>query len=926
MTTPRRRIETDVMKLLMSDYEVSLVNDNMQEFYVRFHGPEDTPFTGGVWKVHVELPDQYPYKSPSIGFMNKIFHPNIDELSGSVCLDVINQTWSPMFDMINIFEVFLPQLLRYPNPTDPLNGEAAALLMREPHTYEGRVKEYVSRFATKEAADAATDEDSSSDEAKFLQENEIDPNIYTVKKMIRYVRINTQYYHKFEEFSPPTQQELETQIGTKLWKIYGIDLSSGIAVKSLDIQPNDHILDLCCAPGAKLCMISDLLGINGYGTITGVDISRTRISTCKNIIKKYKISRARLFIADGTIFNIFAPSFLDPIIKQVMAQQREKSVKPFWAPKILRTDPQIKDFRYLYDKVIVDAECTHDGSISHILKYEKCGWDKFEKNFLNPERLNNLEDLQRNLLNNGWSLLKPGGILIYSTCSLSRKQNEDVIEWFLLNHKDEAKLEIIPDIENFNLAPKIINSNQDLLSNVNSFLYGDGYESALDNLNTVLGQVVDDYHVRRWPPLDLDELFDEANEDYVKQFLAYHHSRRAGGRAVVYHSTGNWIPIDEDDGDFQPNVSTHQKRKTSKKNEEPVVSKKTKTGENVDGYDLYIPLVEIGTGVTRSSDVINPMHDGPCTPPHQIRSASMDQDLLERLREEKQRTESTYDPICSNIIDTTDLPLMKRLKIKRDYTLVSVTNGTMKYIYELIDNSVNREVFRNKLQLPFVPPGETYSFRKHYELHWVHRHCFFEASRNPLLDKNSEGWLNCHILAPLIDECFLACEEIQVHRGEEISLASIEQTYTDEDQQNSKPISYKKKLFREMKDQLDRLLKNLKFTEETIKEVKKIVSHGMAHGGLSGETYVMYYDIDIKYYFVFKTCQYRIGTTWGNVPESLIALKDVLCLKNSITTVLDVIAKVKSVAFRSNAEESFTIDNLPKTTLSPKKKSQASKK
>jgi hypothetical protein len=45
-----------------------------------------------------------------------------------------------MFDMINIFEVFLPQLLRYPNPTDPLNGEAAALLMREPKSYEAKVK------------------------------------------------------------------------------------------------------------------------------------------------------------------------------------------------------------------------------------------------------------------------------------------------------------------------------------------------------------------------------------------------------------------------------------------------------------------------------------------------------------------------------------------------------------------------------------------------------------------------------------------------------------------------------------------------------------------------------------------------------------------------------------------------------------------
>lgn len=64
----------------------------------------------------------------------------ISASSGSVCLDVINQTWSPMFDMINIFEVFLPQLLRYPNPTDPLNGEAAALLMRDPKTYDIRVK------------------------------------------------------------------------------------------------------------------------------------------------------------------------------------------------------------------------------------------------------------------------------------------------------------------------------------------------------------------------------------------------------------------------------------------------------------------------------------------------------------------------------------------------------------------------------------------------------------------------------------------------------------------------------------------------------------------------------------------------------------------------------------------------------------------
>jgi len=132
----------------MSDHDVQLVDDNISEFYITFKGPPDSPYEGGSWKLHVELPEAYPYKSPSIGFVNRIYHPNVDELAGSICLDVINQTWSPMFDLINVFEVFLPQLLLYPNPSDPLNGEAAALLMREPEAYANKVRDYVRRFAS----------------------------------------------------------------------------------------------------------------------------------------------------------------------------------------------------------------------------------------------------------------------------------------------------------------------------------------------------------------------------------------------------------------------------------------------------------------------------------------------------------------------------------------------------------------------------------------------------------------------------------------------------------------------------------------------------------------------------------------------------------------------------------------------------------
>ena len=130
-------------RLMMSDYKVELVNDNINEMYVEFRGPAGSPYEGGLWKVRVELPEvrprgartsatlsdavrkyvrdgtrvvfvqAYPYKSPSIGFGNKIYHPNVDEGGGSVCLDVINHTWSPMFDLINVFETFLPQASGY---------------------------------------------------------------------------------------------------------------------------------------------------------------------------------------------------------------------------------------------------------------------------------------------------------------------------------------------------------------------------------------------------------------------------------------------------------------------------------------------------------------------------------------------------------------------------------------------------------------------------------------------------------------------------------------------------------------------------------------------------------------------------------------------------------------------------------------------
>ncbi|XP_065722219.1 ubiquitin-conjugating enzyme E2 H [Drosophila suzukii] len=133
-----RRLLRDVNRLLASGYRTT-VDDDMANLDVRFEGPLGTAYEGGVWTVNVAMPLDYPLKAPRVRFVTKILHPNIDFTTGLVCMNVFKQAWSSSYDLVNIFDTFLPQLLRHPNPNDPLNHKAACILKQSEKLFREHV-------------------------------------------------------------------------------------------------------------------------------------------------------------------------------------------------------------------------------------------------------------------------------------------------------------------------------------------------------------------------------------------------------------------------------------------------------------------------------------------------------------------------------------------------------------------------------------------------------------------------------------------------------------------------------------------------------------------------------------------------------------------------------------------------------------------
>lgn len=109
-------------------------------------GPTESPYQGGVFRLSIQFPVEYPFKPPHIQFLTKIYHPNVNP-GGIICLDILKQAWSPALTISKVL-LSITSLLTDPNPDDPFVPEIAHQYKTNREKYELEARIWTTRFAS----------------------------------------------------------------------------------------------------------------------------------------------------------------------------------------------------------------------------------------------------------------------------------------------------------------------------------------------------------------------------------------------------------------------------------------------------------------------------------------------------------------------------------------------------------------------------------------------------------------------------------------------------------------------------------------------------------------------------------------------------------------------------------------------------------
>ena len=217
------------------------------------------------------------------------------------------------------------------------------------------------------------------------------------------VRVNKLKYteEKFEEFLKEKDIQIIKKVDTvyyvnsgliinseefKTGKIIAQDASSYLAAKNLGVMPNELVLDICAAPGGKTAVLAEEM--KNSGEVIAIDIHQHKIKLIDTNMKKLGINIVKAIVMDA---------------RNVNKQGRK------------------------FDKILVDVPCSGYGVIR---KKPEILYSK------NRENIEELAKLQLEILNSAADILKDGGELIYSTCTITDEENTNNIEKFLEERKE----------------------------------------------------------------------------------------------------------------------------------------------------------------------------------------------------------------------------------------------------------------------------------------------------------------------------------------------------------------------------------------------------------------------------------------------------------------------------------------------------------
>ena len=183
------------------------------------------------------------------------------------------------------------------------------------------------------------------------------------------------------------------------------DKASQLCCKALEPKENDVIFDMCSAPGGKTFTIAELM--NNKGTIKAFDIYQSRVDLVRKGAQRLGLDCINATLSDAMLFN-------------------ENFGKA--------------------DKILCDVPCSGLGIIRR----------KPEIRYKNNVELAQLPDIQYRILCNSVKYLKSNGRIVYSTCTLNPKENEDIVDKFLSEHPNFKKAEYLTDVPRYSEKDKYL--------------------------------------------------------------------------------------------------------------------------------------------------------------------------------------------------------------------------------------------------------------------------------------------------------------------------------------------------------------------------------------------------------------------------------------------------------------------------------------